>query len=338
MTQHTIEIDDIDALAIGATVLGSGGGGDPGPDIARTKELLTRFGPATLVTLSSLRDDELVVPVAFMGAPLVSLEKLASGTEFPLVIERVEQHFQKKVGAILPAEIGGSNALAGIPYAAQTKMPIVDADTIGRAFPELQMSACALAGISPSPAFLADSTGNSTILFATSPKKLEHMSRALCASCGSCLAVGIYIMTGKEAKQCVVPGTITQAIRIGKVLQKAKHNASKELEQEFGAKLLGGGVIQDVEQDIQNGFLVGKAIIGDLLVDFQNEFLRVRHREKTVSCTPEIIVIMEKETGIPLTVEKLRFGSVVEILSLNPPAIWTTPQGMSVVGPQSFGY
>jgi DUF917 family protein len=333
-----LTVDDIDALAIGASVLGSGGGGDPEPDIARTKELLTRFGKAMLLPLSSLKDDELVVPVAFMGAPLVSLEKLASGTEFPLVIERVEEHFQKKVGAILPAEIGGSNALAGVPYAAQAKMPLVDADTIGRAFPELQMSSCALAGISPSPAFLADSIGNSAAIFATSPKKLEKMCRALTASCGSCLAVGIYIMTGKEAKQCAVSGTISQAIRIGKVLQKAKHAASFELQKEFGAKLLGHGIIRDVEQDIQNGFLVGKAVIGDFTVDFQNEFLRVRHKEQTISCTPEIIVLIEKESGMVLSVEKLRFGYSVDLLSLNPPAVWTTPQGMSVVGPQSFGY
>ncbi len=128
---------------------------------------------------------------------MVSIEKLASGRECLTLLQMCEKHFGKKVDAICPCEIGGSNAFIPLILAAQTGLPVVDADMIGRAFPELQMSACNLHGIACAPCFLADAVGNSAILFTENAKKLEEYCRKLTDSMGASAAVALYILSGK---------------------------------------------------------------------------------------------------------------------------------------------
>lgn len=41
--------------------------------------------------------------------------------------------------AIVPGEIGGGNGLEAVNVAAAMDLPVVDADFMGRAFPELQV-------------------------------------------------------------------------------------------------------------------------------------------------------------------------------------------------------
>ena len=46
----------------------------------------------------------------------------------------------KEAYAIVPGEIGGGNGLEALVVAADMNLPVVDADFMGRAFPELQVS------------------------------------------------------------------------------------------------------------------------------------------------------------------------------------------------------
>ena len=42
--------------------------------------------------------------------------------------------------------------------------------------------------------------------------------------------------------------------------------------------------------------------------------------------------------GEPITTELLRYGFRVTVLGFPAPALWTTPEGLAVVGPRAFGY
>ena len=75
-----LEIEDLEPLARGAAILVSGGGGDPSYEILMARHQMGIYGKIPLLDVSELKDDDLVVPVAFMGAPLISLEKFP----FPL--------------------------------------------------------------------------------------------------------------------------------------------------------------------------------------------------------------------------------------------------------------
>ena len=313
-----LRIEDLEPLARGAAILGSGGGGDPAYELLMARYQMLLHGEAPLWDVSDLEDDSLVVPVAFMGAPLIGQEKLPSGKEFIAIFDAIEKKFGKRPTVIMPGEIGGSNAL--VPFCIGN-MPVLDADTIGRAFPELQMSVCNLFGIPPTPAFLANSLGECIEISAQSASEMEGMARDIAISFGSSCAIACYIMTGKQAKETVVRGSISRAIHLGNTL---------------GCEpCLAKGTIIDIAQEIKQGFLEGSVTLDcGVKIMYRNEYLVATQGDQILAVTPDIIVMMEQESGIPITSESLQYGLRVHVLSLPAPEIWKTKKGLQLVGPE----
>jgi uncharacterized protein len=323
--------DDLYDIAIGATFLGSGGGGDPEYDLLLAEQFFEDFGPVQLIEKEELKDDALVVPLSFMGAPLVSSEKLPSGEEFDPICAAIEKEYGKKPSCLVPAEIGGSNALVPLWIAARAGLPILDADTIGRAFPKLEMCALNLQGAQCSPCFLADSQKRSAIVRAPFAQDIELFSRAICEKMGSSALAALYILQGKEAKEKLLFGSISQALALGRKIQ----------DQTLELKIIGEGTISDIEQKIEGGFLHGKIKIkgqvGEYEVLFKNEYYALLENGVPVVLTPDIIAILDKKSGLPLCVEALRFGLEVELFGYPVHPLWKTPEGMKLAGPVAFG-
>lgn len=83
--------------------------------------------------------------------------------------------------AVLSGEIGGGNGVEALVTGAQQGLPIVDADFMGRAFPELQMMTPAIYGMPSVPAALADEKGNVVIVTQTGGGDwLERLLRPVC--------------------------------------------------------------------------------------------------------------------------------------------------------------
>ena len=80
---NEITLDDVEDLAAGCGILGTGGGGHTYPGTLMVIQALQDHGPVPLVDLDDLDDlgDGLIVPIGTIGAPTVGLEKLPSGTE-----------------------------------------------------------------------------------------------------------------------------------------------------------------------------------------------------------------------------------------------------------------
>jgi len=72
-----LTIDDIEALALGAWILGTGGGGTPYHRLLNMRELYRAGHEVTLIDPMSLADDALVAVLSNMGAPLVGQERHA---------------------------------------------------------------------------------------------------------------------------------------------------------------------------------------------------------------------------------------------------------------------
>lgn len=340
-----LTVNDLEYLALGSAILGSGGGGDPAYDLLMARHEMEKYGPVTLLDLDDLNPDDLIVPVGFMGAPLVCIEKLPCGREFEELLRILEETLKRKPSAILSAEIGGANAFTPLTIAGRLNLPVVDADTLGRAFPQLQMSSCNLMGVPIAPAYLADSLGNTVMLNVSDANTLEKMARHVTVAMGSSCAVAMYLMDGTQAKQCVIPGSVSQAIAIGRCIHEARVRSVdpiKALLQEVGGVVLGTGSIVDINQSIKDGFLEGTATIMDKdgCIDllYQNEYLLARQQEKVLATTPDILMLMEVENGTPITSESLRYGLRVALVALPAPKIWQTPEGLKLVGPRFFGY
>ncbi len=73
---RTISYEDIDDLALGATLLGTGGGGDPYIAKLMVRQAIEDYGPIKVVAPEELPPDGLVLTTAVIGAPTVILEKI----------------------------------------------------------------------------------------------------------------------------------------------------------------------------------------------------------------------------------------------------------------------
>ena len=57
-----------------------------------------------------------------------------------------------------------------------------------------------------------------------------------------------------------------------------------------------------------------------------------------LAVTPDLISILDAETGEPITTETLRYGFRVVVLAIPGHPHWRSEAGLQVVGPAYFGY
>jgi DUF917 family protein len=111
--------EDIERIAIGAGILGTGGGGNPYRGKIRAQLNLEQGYRLTVVGLDELPDEALVVPLGGMGAPTIGMEKIGRGDEGRVAVEVLRDRLGVQVAATVPIEIGGGNSFAPIIAAAQ---------------------------------------------------------------------------------------------------------------------------------------------------------------------------------------------------------------------------
>ena len=112
-------IQQIEDIALGASLLGAGGGGDPYIGKLMAIGAVRECGEVTLISPEEVPDDALIMPIAMMGAPTVLCEKGIGGTEYKRIFEMVERYFGRKVYATMPMEAGGVNSMLPIAAAAR---------------------------------------------------------------------------------------------------------------------------------------------------------------------------------------------------------------------------
>lgn len=335
----------LEAIARGAAVLGAGGGGDTGTGLLIALQAIEETAAPQLVQLDDLPADGLLMPCGGMGAPTVSYEKIESGQEGGRLREHVEATFGTQVVAVMAGEIGGSNALTPIAWAARMGLPIVDADGMGRAFPQMDQCAMEVMGISPSPAFLTDERGTVVITHAASGLWLERIERQITIEMGGSAATAEYILTVEQARTATVLGTMSLAIRIGRATQDAADPIAA-LVAELGAFRLIEGKITDLERRTTKGFAFGTAVIEGVRADagrtvrieIQNENLIAKEGERVLASVPDLITVLDSDTGDAVPTERLRYGQRVTPIAFPCAPIWRTPRGLEVGGPSAFGY
>jgi uncharacterized protein len=340
-----LTIDDLENLSLGSSILGSGGGGDPAYVLLMAKYLIEKYGPIKIISVDELKVDDLIVPIAIMGAPLINMERLLSGNELDILLQMIEERLLVKPTVLMAAEIGGANAFTPLLAAAKTGLPVLDADMIGRAFPELQMSSCCLKNLKSTPAVMVDCLGNSVIIETASANTLEKIARSVTVAMGSSCAVGFYLMQGLEVPGAVIAGTLSQAIQLGKCITTARQEGIDPIQALINASdaiSMGKGTLIDIDQTVKDGFLQGVATIlneeGKIKFCYQNEYLLAKNGSSILASTPDILVLLEENSGTPLTSESLRYGLQVNLLVLPAPRIWQTKEGLELVGPRVFGY
>jgi len=347
-----IERDTLPDLAAGAAFLGSGGGGDPYYGLLIAEAELARHGGVQLVPLQALADDALVVPLGWIGAPTVSVEKLPGGHETVAGLRRMEALLGRPVDAVLPIEIGGGNGLAPLAAAARLGLPVVDADGMGRAFPESQMAIFNIRGLPACPAVMTDAGGSVVTIQDSDNLAHERIARAVSVAMGGIAHMAEYPLSGAAAKAHAIGGSVSAAIAAGAAVRIARRQGEDPFEALYAALRASGlyphagelfdGKIVDVERETRGGFSLGRVRLegfggeGEMELVFQNENLVARRNGVVVAMVPDLITVMDRETAESITTERLRYGQRVKVVGAAAPAMLRDAQAMAFVGPEAF--
>ncbi len=342
----TVRIEDLPDIARGCSVLGAGGGGEAYTATLMATQAIADHGPIQLVDYDELPQDALVMSCGFLGAPTVTIEKLSSGEEGQYLREEVERLWGKPVAALMCAEIGGSNGMAPLTWAARTGLPVLDADGMGRAFPEVQMVTMELAGISAQPAIVVDERGHRAVFHEVYGAWAERLERAVAIACGGIAASAEYTMTVAQARTATVPGTVSLAAEIGRAISGAAEDPVASVIAATGAARLIEGKVVDVERRIEGGFVRGTATIEGmrrdagkrLEIEIQNEYLVARVDGELRAVAPDIITLLDEQTGEAIHTERMRYGQRLVAVAIPCPPVWRTEMGLRIAGPAAFGF
>ena len=344
-----LDESNIADIAIGAAVLGSGGGSHPYIGMLMAREAIRRYGPVQLVALDELADEDLVVPAAGMGAPVVGVEKLPAGDDLIRAFEALGKFTGRVPRATMSIEAGGMNSIRPIYLAARLGIPVVDCDGMGRAFPEIQQTVLTAAGISASPFVMSDERGNVLLMDAVSNHWVETFARSCVIHMGAVGSIATYAATVRQLKAAAIHGTTTLAESIGRTLRQARRferDPVDALRRAVGGFLVFRGKVCDVDRRVRDGFAKGSARMdgtGDyagreLLLDFQNEHLIARVDGEFAATTPDLIAVLDSETAQPITTEALRYGMRAAVMAIPCAPQWREPAALALVHPRYFGY
>jgi DUF917 family protein len=346
---RTLEASDLRALAAGATLLGTGGGGDPYIGFLMAAAAIERHGPIRLVDVDELPPEGLVVQSAMMGAPTVIVEKVPNGGEMRHAMRLLERRFGQTTAAVLSAEAGGMNSLIPVALAAETGLPLVNADGMGRAFPELQMSAFHVHGLSATPMVVVDDKGNAVTLETIDNRWTERLARTATVQMGGSAIISLYPLTTAQTRAAAVRGTIALAIELGEILLDPAGDRDERLARltvRTGGREIFRGKVQDVLRRSTDGFARGTATLvglegyrdAILRIEFQNENLLAQRDGEPVAMVPDLISVLDQETLRPITTEALTYGQRAIVLATPCDPVWRTAKGLETVGPRAFGY
>ncbi|XP_033754425.1 uncharacterized protein LOC117337521 [Pecten maximus] len=264
----------------------------------------------------------------------------------------------QEIVALVSAEVGGMNCIEPLLVSAELGIPVLDADGMGRAFPELQMYSPLIYGGKPYPSTLADAKGRKdVVLKVDTAKTLEDHFRRTVVDMGCSAIVTISSVRVEDELDTLIHYSISHAWRLGRaVLLSRRENTSPTdaIRKETGGILTITGKIIDVCRELTGGFNKGFLKIagtGDFtdkkgLIEFQNENLIVKigagfsgtDDMGVVSCVPDLITVVDSDSGEPIPTENVRYGQRVSVLTIPSHDMLRTPRALEFVGPRAFGY
>ena len=340
--------EDVEDLSVGGTFLATGGGGDPYIPRLMVKQAMAEFGNPVLADVSDLDPDGLVLNTALMGAPSVFTEKIPAAGQFTRSLTMLADFLGKEVVGVMPLEVGGMNSVVPLVTALELGLPFVDADLMGRAYPQLEMTVLTLAGIGCTPLALADEKGNRLIIETTDNLLAEKLARTAVTQLGLADALSCYPVTARQLQEHGILGSLSYSMELGKRLravQRGEAGSYATFLEYAKARVYFTGKVIDIDRRTSAGWTFSTVVLEHLndpsrvmRLEVQNENLIAFENGVPVLTVPDLICTLDSETAAPVTCEAVSYGMRLDVVGLACLPKWNQPGLLELVGPRVFGY
>ena len=336
MPRYTFTPDDVEPLLEGLAIMGTGGGGSPawGKAIMHNEFAHDRY--PQIIPVEEIADGATVVSGGIMGS-VKKLEEFGTEAimahwekqfELEAVTRVMEGILKKKIDHMVPFEVGGLNTPVVLALGARLGIPIIDGDALGRSAPETQMTSFIGHGVSLTPMPLIDYYGNVVIVqSAVHPTYADQLGRWVVSNGGGLGANNHYPMTGRQAKQSVVPDTISAALSLGKAVLAARSGGTDPVEavaaQVKGTRLFAGKIARLDEEERLGFYFTIATIIGagayqgqTARLAIKNETMLLEVAGKVRVIFPDLVLLVEPGTGRGIMSIELKTGSDVVLVGV----------------------
>lgn len=356
--------EDIDDLVLGCTFYGTGGGGSPKLGQELLYEDLKKVGEIHISDPADIRDDAWVCTPFLMGsiAPKTqeTLDKMArAGLKtrtgmadriLMLSVLELQSYAHVDVEAVVPIELGGGNTPAPIDVAMSLGKKVVNGDYAGRAIPEISQITTYLHDIPSHPTTYVDEWGNVSIVkTAINYPLAEALGKYISVAAFGLVGGAGLLMRGREMKKVVIQNTVGECFIAGQTIRKAV--AARQDPADALAKVTKGWVLfkgKVTKKDWQDkeGYLWGTNTI-EGQDQFKGHTFKIFYKnenhiswldDKPYVTSPDIMEVIRRDTGEPITNTLIKEGDVVSVLGLRGCEPFRSPRGLGVLGPKHFGY
>lgn len=351
---------DVEDLTTGCTFFGTGGGGDPQLGLNMLYPHVDAGRTIEIIDVAKIKDDDWLACPYYSGTiapPTPEIEALRKRfpwnyfeKELAEGLAALEKHMDVKFAAVAPFELGGVNTPAPIDAAMKHGIPCVDGDYSGRAVPEICQNTVCVKGFSMAPMALIDWYGNKSIVEHVINYEMgERISKALSEVAWGRLGNVAFPVQGKDFHTAIIPGTLSKSFMVGRLIRESRDSgddpAEKIVESVGGWVLFKGRVVGRTWEN-RGGYMWGETEIkgsgtrpgSKLKVWFKNENHITWLDGKPWVTSPDIIEIIDAETGEPITNTDIKKGDNVAVIGMKGEPVFREPEGLKVLGPRHFGF
>ena len=350
----------------GLKLMGTGGGGSPKTGLELLTNALAEGLNLTWIDAADLPEDVFSCTTYGSGSisegrpdSLEDIERLGQKLGIPvkfgyrgpeMAVRELATYTGVKIGALVAVELGASNTPAPLVTAAQLGIPLVDGDYSGRAVPEDMQTTYFLKGIKTYPAAITDWWGDVLILKEAADTRMgERMGKMLAIASHGVVFIASMVLSAKDTRETVVPGTLTLSYELGKAMRQARQTGKDpvaEAERMLDGWELFRGEVAAKEWEDKEGVMVGTthirgtgAFAGHSMdVWFLNENHVAWLDGSPYVFSPDLIILADPASGEGYTNTEIKAGHPVTVLGAKGFPAFRNPKGIEFFGPRYWGF
>lgn len=354
---------DVEDFVRGCAFMGTGGGGDPKEGIKWLTSALEKGKTIEWVDPSEVPADANIASVSGVGSIAPETEEMLEKkrelglTErtvdnvYVKALEELEEYTGEKVDYLVPTELGGSNTPAPLVTAALVGIKVVDGDYAGRAIPELTQITPALNKCPTTPRTNVDEYGNVRIIKSCSSLPMaERVGKMLSVTSFGLSGEAKFMMDTGTMKGLVVPNTLSKCLAIGSAIRTAREEGRDPVqaaaEEAGGWVVFEGEVVEKDDRDEEGYYWGTNTIKGwdtfegeEMKIWFKNENHIAWKNDTPYITSPDLITVLDAESGEPITNTDLDVGRAVSVIGVKATdERYREEKALDALGPSHFGF